>query len=122
MAFADALVAADEGALAAVRVALRAALGDEGFVDASAVASNFQRMVRIADATGIPLDTPVAAFSEDIREELDLARFGSSANTAGSGPIQRLAGRLLRPIAPWMMRMAGRQLARRSGPKPPRGD
>jgi hypothetical protein len=105
-----------------VRVALQEALGLEGFVDAVAVASNFQRMVRIADSTGIPLDAPVEAFSEDIREELDLSRFGGAANTPGAGPIQKLAGRLLRPLAPWMMRMAGRQLARRSGPKTPRRD
>jgi hypothetical protein len=105
-----------------VRVALREALGPEGFVDAAAVASNFQRMVRIADSTGIPLDTPVEAFSEDIREDLDLARFGGAASTPVAGPIQRFAGRLLRPLAPWMMRMAGKQIARQSSRSKPRRD
>lgn len=39
------------------------------------VASNFERMVRIADATGIPLDACMQALSQEIRDALDLERF-----------------------------------------------
>ena len=48
-------------------------------VDAAAVASNFQRMVRIADATGIPLGEGLEAMSQEVREELDLGRFQQTA-------------------------------------------
>ena len=56
-------------------------------VDAAAVVGNFERMVRIADGTGIPLDKPVAMVSADMREELGLdaksvaARFTSESHT-----------------------------------------
>lgn len=36
-----------------------------------------------ADATGIPLDELLLKMSVQVREEFDLARFGSSANTPG---------------------------------------
>ena len=39
---------------------------------------NVLRMVRTADATGIALDEQLEHFSQDIREELELSRFGSS--------------------------------------------
>lgn len=50
-------------------------MGPEAMVDAAGVASNFERMVRIADATGIPLDERMAKASKDVREALDLERF-----------------------------------------------
>lgn len=50
-------------------------MGPEAMVDAAGVASNFERMVRIADATGIPLDERMAKASKDVREALELERF-----------------------------------------------
>jgi hypothetical protein len=50
-------------------------MGPEAMVDAAGVASNFERMVRIADATGIPLDERMEKASKDVREALDLERF-----------------------------------------------
>ncbi len=50
-------------------------MGSEAVVDAAGVASNFERMVRIADGTGIPLGESLAARSQSVREELDLERF-----------------------------------------------
>jgi hypothetical protein len=44
-------------------------------VDAAGVASNFERMVRIADATGIQLDARMAAVSQEVRDTLQLERF-----------------------------------------------
>ena len=60
---------------------LRALLTPEAFVDAAAVIGAFNVVDRIANATGIPLDAGLAAMSGEVREELDLVRFGSSANT-----------------------------------------
>jgi hypothetical protein len=72
MAFADAMVGTDDQTLATARAALVAAMGAAAMVDAAGVVSNFERMVRIADGTGIPLDAPMARASEDIRAMLDL--------------------------------------------------
>ena len=42
-------------------------------VDAAGVIANFQRMVRIADGTGIPLtDNRLVALTVDLRDELGI--------------------------------------------------
>jgi hypothetical protein len=85
-------------------------MGPEAVVDASGVVANFQRMVRIADATGIPLDKPVAVFSVDMREELGIDSFGAAANTPRGGPVLRTLGRLTRPLLGIIMKLyAGRK-------------
>jgi hypothetical protein len=75
IAFAEALVAHDEPALATARAALVGAMGAAATVDAAGVASNFERMVRIADGTGITLDGPMARASDELRAELGLQEF-----------------------------------------------
>lgn len=55
VAVAEAMVSRDAQAMRTARDALVAAAGSEVLVDAVGVASNFQRMVRIADSTGIAL-------------------------------------------------------------------
>ena len=64
--------------LAGARAAVVAELGVQALVDAAGVIGNFQRMVRIADATGIPVDAATEAVTEDIREELGLNDFVSA--------------------------------------------
>jgi hypothetical protein len=108
LAFADAMVGGDDGALARVRDRVLDRLGPAELVDAAAVASNFERMVRIADATGIPLDAGLDLMSEDLRAELALGRYGAAANTPPVGRARRAAGRLLRPIVFGSLRIAGR--------------
>ena len=71
----------DEEQRGRMREKLRATLTPEAFVDACAVVGAFNVVDRIADATGIPLDDFLAATSQDLRGDLDLARFASSANT-----------------------------------------
>ena len=75
IAFADAIVAADDDALRHTRHGVLEAMGPEAVVDAAGVASNFERMVRIADSTGIDLDERMAKASQEVRETLDLERF-----------------------------------------------
>ena len=75
MAFAEAIAGRRADALDAARSAVVAAMGEEAMVDAAGVAANFERMVRIADATGIPLGEGLETFSRDVRQELDLDRF-----------------------------------------------
>ena len=68
----------DPGDLPAARDALAAALGEAALVDAAGVVGNFQRMVRIADSTGIPVDGPMAAASGEIRGQLGLEQLAST--------------------------------------------
>ncbi|NNC78758.1 MAG: hypothetical protein HKN94_01280 [Acidimicrobiales bacterium] len=60
---------------------LRAAVGDEVFVEAAAVAAVFHGYVRVADGTGIPVDELVVATSGDLREELGINAYEGRANT-----------------------------------------
>ena len=73
------------------REALRAELGDAGVADAAAVASNFERMVRIADSTGIELGGWMESFTEDVRADLALDRLRVRPDDSGrDGPRPRL--------------------------------
>jgi hypothetical protein len=81
LTLAEAMVSDEEQALATARTRVLAELGPEALVDAAGVASNFERMVRIADATGIPLDSFLDEMTVDLRAELNLARFESTVNT-----------------------------------------
>lgn len=102
--FAEALVARDFVALQGARDELAQQVGAAAVVDAAAIVGNFERMVRIADGTGIPLDAPVAMVSADLREELGIDQFGSASETPPTGTLSRFAGRLLRPLIPWIAR------------------
>jgi alkylhydroperoxidase family enzyme len=81
VAFAEAAMAQDDAALRQAREAVREALGSAAYVDACAVIGAFNVVDRIADATGIPLDDGMLLISADVRAELELARFASSANS-----------------------------------------
>ena len=85
-------------AIAAARSRVRSELGAAAMVDAAAVIGNFERMVRIADATGIPLDTPVNVATESIRAELGIDAFESSEQTPPIRGWQRFIGRLATPL------------------------
>ena len=78
--FADALVGRDES-LPGQRDRLVDRLGGAALVDASGIVANFQRMVRIADGTGIPLDEGMREESRELSGVLGLGRFASAANT-----------------------------------------
>lgn len=97
--FAEAFARRDEDALARSRQALEEEAGPAVVVDAAGVAANFQRMVRIADGTGIPLDTTAAALSTDIRKQLGLGNFASSQNTPRDGWKVKLLSLIARPMA-----------------------
>jgi len=56
IAFAESVVGDDEIELDAVRANLLRAMGPEALVDAAATVASFNSVVRVASATGIPLD------------------------------------------------------------------
>jgi hypothetical protein len=107
LAFAGAAVRGSEEELALARGRVLEALGPECLVDAAAVVSNFERMVRIADSTGIALDAPVNAMTGELRAELGIDAFASAANTPDVGGFARLLGRVLGPALPWILRAFG---------------
>ncbi len=77
LALTEAMVSDEREALVIARPRVLNELGPAALVDAAAVASNFERMVRIADATGIPLDSFLDERTVDLLAELKLARFES---------------------------------------------
>lgn len=82
MHFAGSLADGDEEALDLARKELQQVAGSDVLVDAAGVAGNFQRMVRIADAMGIPVDSMDNEMSNEIRKDLNLYRFQTAENSA----------------------------------------
>ena len=81
MDFADSVATRDTDRLVETRQALLDAAGPAVLVDAAGVAANFQRMVRIADSIGIPVDSMDTELGQEVRAALDLERFASAQNT-----------------------------------------
>lgn len=81
LAIAEGVAARDYEKLTHTREQLELAADGATVVDAVGVAANFQRMVRIADSIGIPVDERSLAPSEDIRNQLKLNEFTSARIT-----------------------------------------
>jgi hypothetical protein len=81
IAFADALIGTDRAALDAARAALAAELGPEAVSAAAAVAANFGKNDRIANALGIPLEEVIVKAAAALRAELGLDAYPSAVNT-----------------------------------------
>ncbi len=81
IAFAEAVTGEDEPTLSGAREALIGAMGADAMVEAAGVVSNFERMVRIAEGTGIPLDGFRERATEEMRADLKLNEFAAAAYT-----------------------------------------
>jgi hypothetical protein len=79
--FAEAVAQRDPAEISRTRDNLLQVAGEVVTVDAAGVAANFQRMVRIADSMGIPIDEQNVVAGAGIREELNISRFASAQNT-----------------------------------------
>jgi hypothetical protein len=106
VAFAEALVRNDD-TLTYTRKMVIEQMGSETLIDAAALVGNFQQMVRIANSTGIPLDTPMAIISKDLQKKLGFNRFQTAENTPNIGFLQQAVGKVLRPIAMVILRIFG---------------
>lgn len=73
--FADAIWGGDEERLTSTREACRAAIGDDGMVDAAAIAAQFDAIDRVADATGMYLDDTALDDTAEIRAALGIDTF-----------------------------------------------
>lgn len=69
----------DAADFAAARERLRAEVGGAALVDAAGVLAIFNAVVRIADATGIPLEDQKAEMSEDFRDALGINDYPAAA-------------------------------------------
>jgi len=74
VSMAQAVVSADPDDIKRARDNLVQRLSEAAMIDAAGVASNFQRMVRIADSTGITLGD-FESVTADLREDLGINRF-----------------------------------------------
>jgi hypothetical protein len=97
--FAEAFASRDDEVLAAARETLLAEAGADVLVDTAGVAANFQRMVRIADSTGIPLDERNAVLGYGVIQQLNLERFKSAENTPPGGLKRKMLSWVVRPMA-----------------------
>ena len=79
--FAEALIGSDRVRLDAARTALAAKLSKATVTGASAVAGNFSKNDRIANALGIPADPRDLEPTREMRSQLGLDDFKSAANT-----------------------------------------
>ena len=81
--FSDTFMSQDVQRLADVRQRLEREMNVEAVVDAVGVASNFQRMDRIADGTGLRSDDQIKKLQQDLVDQLGLDKYTSAANTLG---------------------------------------
>ena len=103
--FASAIASRDENALAQAREDLLSAANDAVGVDAACVAANFQRMVRIADTTRIPIDAERQPMMDIAAEKLELRKFHSAENTPKLSKLKKMMGPVQRKMGPLIMKM-----------------
>ena len=81
LAFAEAVIGRNRRRLDAARNALAARLRLATVTGASAIAGNFSKNDRIANAIGIPIDPNDLPSTKELRERLGLNTFASALNT-----------------------------------------
>ena len=70
--FAEACIGADRYALPQSRTQLLERMGEAALVDAAAVVAIFNAVVRIADATGVPLEDAKYEASSELRQRIGI--------------------------------------------------
>lgn len=110
--FVDAVLSREADEIATARNAVIAAVGAKGAADAACVIGNFERMNRIADGIGIPVESAMTGVISEINDELDLRRFASASHSAEASPLSRAFGRVARKALPLIGRLTSRREAR----------
>ena len=96
--FATAAVSGDAETLERTRREILDKLGPEQLVDAAALVAHYEKMDRIADVTGIPLDTAQQVLGGELRGSLGIGKFTSAQNTKSAGPVTLFLQRTLRAL------------------------
>lgn len=107
-AFAEAALGNDDDALTAARDQVAARMGQTAVQDSAAIVATFQKMTRVADSTGIPLDAVTEMASRDIRKEIGANEFASARNTPEPPLLQQVGARLVAPFMAPAMKLMGR--------------
>lgn len=81
-ALTEAAVGGRREELSALRDAASAVLGEQAMVDVLTVASGFNGITRVADATGIPLDDRARTATEEMRSAVGIDRFDYAHKSA----------------------------------------
>ena len=89
LAFADAVIGPDRAALDHARQELANAVGRAAVPAAAAIAATFTKNDRIANGIGIPSELRMLRNSKEIRAELGINDFRSSASTFRHYPDER---------------------------------
>jgi hypothetical protein len=106
--FAEAALSGAACELDEARAAVRAELGDAGLIDTAAIIATFQKMDRVADSIGIPLDAATEMASRGFRAALGVDGFATAANTPTPGFLQRVGAAFAGPLASTGLRMLSR--------------
>lgn len=77
LAFSDAVVGDDDTELDRLRRELRDLLGEEALIDGAGTVASFNAVVRVADATGIPIDEFKADPAREVLAEIGFDDFSS---------------------------------------------
>lgn len=86
-AFAEAAISGNAQDLDAVRAEVISKMGGEAMIDAAAVVAQFNANDRVADATGIPLDSSTERMTTELRETLGLNIFADRKRGAIAAPL-----------------------------------
>ena len=83
--FIDSIMSRNPDELATARELLVEEMGSEAMTDTAGIVSNFQRMTRIADCTGIPTkswgDEDLDTMAADLEQALGIDQYVSAANS-----------------------------------------
>ena len=110
---AAAAAGADDQALVAARQGVIAAMGQAALVDSAATIATFCMQNRVTDATGLPLDPPLELATRALRAKHGVNRFHAARHTTTQGAGAAVAARVLAPLTPLVLRLAGRWANRR---------
>ena len=82
VSIAEAVCAGDPVDLARMRAEAIGCIGTEKFVDAVGIASGFNGITKVANATGIPLDTRTEEVTASLREQIGIDNYSESHKTS----------------------------------------
>lgn len=78
IALVEAIHGCDPDAMTRARNAVLESLGEAALIDAAAVCAHFEAITRVADTTGVQLDTALEKSSGEIRDLLGLNAFNTT--------------------------------------------
>jgi hypothetical protein len=111
--YTDAVISGDPERIRSESQKIEAKLGSAALVRAACVVGNFERMNRVADATGIPLDAGMQFMSSDVREQVGANTYQSASQTPTIGPWATKLGTSLRPLVLRIMAAGAGWIAKR---------